>query len=84
MFPPLPPKTLSEKMTVARRKIARLGNKRNTVYSLLTDTSVKRTLRVWSLPFFTPYSLYLTLYKTDISLRRTHTAGPQGVRLRKS
>ena len=45
---------------------------------------VKRTLRVWSLPFFTPYSLYLTLYKTDISLRRTHTAGPQGVRLRKS
>ena len=44
--PPSPPKTLSEKMTVARRKIARLGNKRNTVYSLLTDTSVKRTLRV--------------------------------------
>ena len=33
-------------MTVARWKIARLGNKRNTVYSLLTDTSVKRTLRV--------------------------------------
>ena len=41
-----PPKTLSEKVTVARRKIARLGNKRNRVYSLLTDTSVKRTLRV--------------------------------------
>ena len=30
------------------------------------------------------YSLYLTLYKTDISLRRTLTAGPKGVRLRGS
>ena len=57
------------------------------VYSLLsfnrhlykTDTSVKRTLRVAFL-----YSLYLTLCKTDISLRRTHNTGPQGVRLRKS
>ena len=27
---------------------------------------------------------YLILCKTDISLRRTHTAGPQGVRLSKS
>ena len=27
------------------------------------------------------YSLYLTLYKTDISLRRTLSAGPKGVRL---
>ena len=30
------------------------------------------------------YSLYLPLYKMDISLRQTHTAGPQGVCLRKS
>ena len=30
------------------------------------------------------YSLYLTLYKTDISLRLTLTAGPKGVRLRGS
>ena len=30
------------------------------------------------------YSVYLTLYKTDISLRRTLTAGPKGVRLRGS
>ena len=28
------------------------------------------------------YSLYLTLYKTDIALRWTLTAGPKGVRLR--
>ena len=40
------------------------------------DTSVKRTPRV--------YSLYLTLYKTDISLRRTLDAGPKGVRFRES
>ena len=26
------------------------------------------------------YSLYLSLYKTDISLRRTLSAGPKGVR----
>ena len=44
-------------MTVlARRKIARLRNKRNTVYSLLTDTSVKRTLRVG------PYRSLLPLF----------------------
>ena len=30
------------------------------------------------------YSLYLTLYKTDTSLRRTLSAGPKGVRLRRS
>ena len=29
-------------------------------------------------------SLYLTLYKTDISLSRTLSAGPEGVRLRES
>ena len=28
------------------------------------------------------YSLYLTLYKTDTSLRRTLSAGPEGVRLK--
>ena len=52
-----------------------------TVDSLLTDTFLKRTPRVC--PSFL-YSLYLTLYKTDISLRRTLTAGPKGVRLRGS
>ena len=31
-----------------------------------------------------PYCLYLTLYKTDISLRRTLTVGPKGVGLRGS
>ena len=59
-----------------------------TIYSLLSlnghlykmDTSVKRTPRVPDVLYY----LYLTLYKTDISLRRTHTAGPQVVRLRKS
>ena len=30
------------------------------------------------------YSLYLTLYKTDTSLRRTLSASPKGVRLRES
>ena len=30
------------------------------------------------------YSLYLTLYKTDISLRWTLNAGPKGVRLEES
>ena len=29
-------------------------------------------------------ALYLTLYKTDISLRRTLSAGPKGVRLGES
>ena len=30
------------------------------------------------------FSLYLTLYKTNTSLRRTLSAGPKGVRLRES
>ena len=30
------------------------------------------------------YSPYLTLYKTDFSLRRAHSTGPKGVRLRES
>ena len=38
-------------------------------------------IQSWSLPFFTPF-ISMTLYKTDISLRPTHTA--QGVHLRKS
>ena len=53
----------------------------NTVDSLLTDTSLKRTLEL--VPAFL-YSLYLTLYKTDISLRWTLTAGLKGVHLRGS
>ena len=59
----------------------------NTVYSLLTDTSIRWTpLKNGhsELVFAFLYFLFLALYKTDISLRRTHTAGPQGVRLRKS
>ena len=43
------------------------------------DTSVKLEL----VPAFL-YSFYLTLYKTDTSLRRTLSAGPKGVRLRES
>ena len=58
-----------------------------TVNSLLTDTSIRRT-PPWNrhlelVPAFL-YFLYLTLYKTDISLRWTLTAGPKGVRLRGS
>ena len=52
-----------------------------TVDSLLTDTSVKRTLGVGPCLSLLPY---LTLYKTDTSLRRTLSAGPKGVRLRES
>ena len=44
------------------------------------DTSVKRTLRVGPCHSLLP----LTLYKTDISLRRTASAGPKGVRPRES
>ena len=54
-----------------------------TVDSLLTDTSVKRTPRVGPC-LCCAYSLYLTLYKKDISLRRTLRAGPKGVRLGES
>ena len=43
------------------------------VYSRL---SLNRHLEL--VPAFA-YSLYLTLYKTDISLRRTLSAGPKGV-----
>ena len=51
-----------------------------------TDTSVKRTPKKRSLPFFAPsiWLSLLTFYKTDISLRRTASAGPKGVRLRES
>ena len=60
------------------------------IYSLLslnghlykTNTSVKQTLRVG--PCLSLHPLFDPLYKTDISLRWTHTAGLQGVRLRKS
>ena len=46
-----------------------------TVDSLLTDTSVKRTLMVCSC--LSHYSLYLTLYEMDASLRRTLSARPK-------
>ena len=39
--------------------------------------------RLESVPAFA-YSLYLTPYKTDTSLRRTLSAGPKGARLRES
>ena len=47
------------------------------------DTSQRRTPRVLLVPAFL-YSLYLTLYKMDVSLRQTLIAGPKGVRLRLS
>lgn len=47
-----------------------------TVDSLLTDTSIRQTARVGS-------CLYLTVYKTDISLSWTLSVGPKAVRLRK-
>ena len=63
------------------------NNNNNTVDSLLTDTSIRRTPlyngQLELVPAFL-YSLYLTLYKTNISLRRTASAGPKGVRLRES
>ena len=59
----------------------------NTVDSLLTDTSIRRDTSVNGhlelVPAFS-YSLYLTLYKTDISLRRTLSSGLKGVRLGES
>ena len=51
----------------------------NTVDSLLTDTSVKRTPRVGPCLF---YPLCFTLYKTENTLRRTLCAVPKGVHLR--
>ena len=47
------------------------------------DTSLRRTPRVLLVPAFL-YSLYLTLYKMDISLRQTLIASPKDVRLRLS
>ena len=52
--------------------------KRNTVNSLLTDTYI-----VELVPAFL-YSPYLTLYKTDFSLRRTRSSGSKSVRFRES
>ena len=58
-----------------------------TVDSLLTNTSITRTPlqngHLVLVPSFLS-SLYLTLYKTDISLRRTASAGPKGVCLGES
>ena len=59
----------------------------NTVNSLFTDTSIRWTPlqngHLELVPAFL-YSPYLTLHKTDFSLRRTHSTGPKGVRLRES
>ena len=63
------------------------GGKVYTVDSLLTDTSIRRTLLYNGHLELVPalaYSLYLTLYKMDISLRQTLSAGPKGVRLGES
>ena len=69
------------------RSILRHVVKLYTVDSLLTDTSIRRTNmqngHLELAPAFLS-SLYLTFYKTDISLRRTASAGPKGVRLRES
>ena len=58
-----------------------------TVNSLLTDTSIRRTPlqneHLELVPAFL-YSFYLTLYKTDTSLRWTLSASTKGVRLRES
>ena len=48
----------------------------------MTDTSLKRTPRVG--PCLSLLSLSDSLYKTDISLRPTLSAGPKGVRLKVS
>ena len=62
-------------------------NNDDTVNSLLMDTSTRRTPlqngHLLLVPAFL-YSLYLTLCKTDTSLRWTLSAGPKGVRLRES
>ena len=54
--------------------------------SVLTDTSIRQTPRYnGQLVLAFLYSFYLTLFKTDISLRWTqYSAGPKGVRLRES
>ena len=58
-----------------------------TVNSVLTDISIRQT-PLWNghLEFVPAFlcSLYLTLYKTDIYLGRTASAGPKGVCLRES
>ena len=53
------------------------------VQSTLSERTPPQNGHLDLVPVFL-YSLYLTLYKTDISLRRTLTAGPKGVRLRGS
>ena len=52
-----------------------------TVDSLLMDTSVKWTSRVGPCLFLL-LNLSLTLHRTELSLRRTLSAGPEGVHLR--
>ena len=47
---------------------------RCTVDSLLTDTSIRLTLRVGPFPFFTPF-IWLSIRRTSL-LRQTLTAGP--------
>ena len=76
------------KMVVAHTTVSKNSLCHSSTYSRLSlnrhlykmVTSVKRTLRVG--PCLS-LLLYLTLYKTDISLRQT-LAGPKGVRLRES
>ena len=53
-----------------------------TVTSILTDTSVLSDHLVLVPAFF--YSLYLTLYKADISLSRALSASSKGAHLRES
>ena len=56
--------------------------KRSTVDSLLTDTSVRRTPRVG--PCLWLFPLFDSLEDGFLSLRRTLSVGPKGVRLGES
>ena len=73
------PHTTTTKITLAS-KYSRLSLNGH-LYK--TDISVKRTPILELAPAFLS-SLHLTLYETDISLRRRASAGPRGVRLRES
>ena len=57
-----------------------------TVNSLLMDTSIRDNSVKWTPRvgpcLFLLLNLSLTLHRTDVSLRRTLSAGPEGVHLR--
>ena len=63
----------------------KVGNKWNkfTVDSLLRTPLLNGLLELHLVPVFL-FSIYVTLYRTDITLRPTLNACPKGVRLRES